>query len=278
MTVAPRRTPSRRSSCLVSHDNSELQKPDIRLRIREKLQNTHDVNILNQLSAVHICRKAAGTLQNTFFNINTPGFFGVDTEELNNKNDFDLFPADIAEKLRLDDEMNMENIEKSEENVIEIKDGKGKKHIMHSVQTPFIDVDGTRLLLGAMTDVTELEESRRVLEEEHALRDEMIQFIPFIFFAKDADNDFRYVMGNHAFEVFAGVKAGAITGKTSAEVFFSKNEAGIMPEHDREVMKNGTCIKFTEDLTAADGHIHHIMTYQEIFPGKQRTKPPLGAS
>ncbi|MDD3155504.1 MAG: PAS domain-containing protein, partial [Victivallaceae bacterium] len=264
-----------------SHDNTELQ--EARHQAEDyagKLQkSTRMWNILINSLPIHIFAKDAGNEFRYLFNNKTRAeFYGATPEELNGKNDFDLFPAEAAEKLRNDDEANMENIDKSEESMMELADSTGKKHIMHAVQTPFIDEDGTRLLLGAMIDVTELEESRRVLEEEHALRDEMIQFIPFIFFAKDADHDFRYVMGNHAFEQFVGAEPGTLPGKTSEEVFVRREEAEKMPELDRQVMEKGDCIQFAEDLTAADGKVHHMLTYKKFFRGSNGRNLLLGAS
>ena len=264
-----------------SHDNTELQEARHQAEdFAGQLQKTTRMwNILINSLPIHIFAKDAGNdFRYLFSNKTRAEFYGAEAEELNGKNDFDLFPAEVAAKLRNDDEANMADIDKSEESVIELTDSAGKKHMMHAVQTPFIDEDGTRLLLGAMIDVTELEESRRVLEVEHALRDEMIQFIPFIFFAKDADHDFRYVMGNRAFEQFVGAEPGTIKGKTSKEVFVESNEAGPMPERDREVIEKGDCIQFAEDLTSADGQVHHMLTYKKFFRGGNGRNLLLGAS
>ena len=132
--------------------------------------------------------------------------------------------------------------------------------------------------VGVIQDVTEIVLSTGKIKEQQALWEKVINAIPVMFFAKDADDSFRYVLCNRAFAAFLGKTPNQVVGKTDAELFSIPEETELFLEKDRMVMETVESESFEEDATDSKSVFHHIRTIKQPFIGPGGRKLLLGTS
>ena len=96
-------------------------------------------------------------------------------------------------------------------------------------------------------------ESQQKYIQAMRLWDIVINSLPTMFFAKDANNDFKYILCNDAFAKFIGRKKEDIIGKTDMEIFNNRGLAIPFIEKDRFVMESGKGQEFEELCFDANG-------------------------
>lgn len=125
--------------------------------------------------------------------------------------------------------------------------------------------DETNAFFGVIQNITEITGNAVKLKETQELWEQVINSIPTFFFAKDADNDFRYVLCNQAFAAFVGRKAEEVIGCTDRELFHSQQEAGWYRRKDVEIMTSDKGESFEEKSTDAAGAVHYIRSTKVPF-------------
>ena len=84
----------------------------------------------------------------------------------------------------------------------------------------------------------EAEEARRMSEDQRSLLDSLLNHMPLSVFAKDMQNDHKYVIVNRSAEKYFGHSADDMIGKTDYD-FFPRKESDLLSLKDAEVMDAG---------------------------------------
>ena len=162
-------------------------------------------------------------------------------KRLEGKTDFDFHARDCAEKYRADDEKIMQSGKRSDF-YEQLEDASGSRHWVHTIKLPLFDYKkGRKLLLGMSFDITEIVEKRNQLQEANQLLQAIQDNLPCAFFVKDADNDFRYLMGNQTYADFLSIPCEEIPGKSDFELFPSAEGARNCRISDQMAIEQGYC-------------------------------------
>ncbi len=130
---------------------------------------------------------------------------------------------------------------------------------------------------GALQNVTEIVDTAAKLKESQELWETVINAIPSMFFAKDADNEFRYAICNHAFADFLGLPVQSIIGRTDPELVHPLNRISDYLEKDREIMKVPGGSSFEENYVDGHGTTHNIQVTKIPFVSQSGHHLLLGA-
>ena len=92
--------------------------------------------------------------------------------------------------------------------------------------------------------------------DNNKLLTDVIEYLPVSIFAKDADDDFRFVLWNKQMEKMSGISKGEVLGRTDFEVFGDSDEARDFRDMDNAVMGSGSVVEIAEEVVvAASGNI-----------------------
>ncbi|MBS1370552.1 MAG: PAS domain-containing protein [Lentisphaeria bacterium] len=165
---------------------------------------------------------------------------GLPTENrLEGRSDFDIHPHDLAEKYRADDIGVIESGMKQEFDE-QYEDANGVRRCIHSIKLPLSDYRKDRkLLLGMSFDVTEIVEKRNRLQEANQLLQAIQDNLPCAFFVKDADNGFRYLMGNRTYTDFLSISGAELPGREDCELYPDPENVRACHESDLTAMEQG---------------------------------------
>ncbi|MEZ6067320.1 MAG: PAS domain-containing protein [Planctomycetaceae bacterium] len=174
--------------------------------------------------------------QLTFANRTYCELIGRPLNELVGLTDYDLFPAQLAEKYVRDDEHVaatgdvFHDIEKN------VTDGKARYFEVYKV--PVYGGDSRIAETQAIFwDVTERVETREALARERDLLQTLMDSLPDLVYVKDRES--RFVMGNRAQLRVANVERPELFERTTAHDYFPEEIADGYVAEDREVMRTG---------------------------------------
>ena len=170
-------------------------------------------------------------------------------EDLFGKSDFDIWPANLANKYYEDDlsVMNSGHSIVTEEQVF---DG-GEYRWFETFKTPVWDQEGKIIgTTGYAHDITERKRGENALKEQTALLSSLLDSIPDIVFFKDRNG--VYLGCNAEFERFVGRHSAHIVGQTDFDLV-DHELATFFREHDRIMMKLEKPRHNEELVTYADG-------------------------
>ncbi|MDD4817001.1 MAG: PAS domain-containing protein [Victivallaceae bacterium] len=122
-------------------------------------------------------------------------------------------------------------------------------------------------IVGAIQDVTEIRENAAKLKATQELWELVINSIPIMLFAKDADDGFRYAVCNQAFAEFLGKTPAEVIGRTDAELFELPGEIEQYASKDRLVMASDAGDRFEEVSTDFRGMKHFIRSFKRPITG-----------
>ena len=153
------------------------------------------------------------------------------------KSDFDLFPAEIAEKFWADDQKVLQGqaVINREEHVL---DEKGQKRWLLTSKLPLRDQDGKITgLVGIGRDITEHKQAEDALVQERSLLRILIDNLPGYVYAKDAEG--KFVMANLGVSRQLGFASpNEILGKSDFDLF-PKELATRYRAEETEMLKSG---------------------------------------
>lgn len=133
-------------------------------------------------------------------------------------------------------------------------------------------------IIGVIQDITEITRSAGKLKNSQDLWELIINTVPFFFFAKYADQDFRYALSNDAFASFVGLPAAAVPGKTDAELFQRPEDADGFRQKDLEVMQKNEPQVFMETPVDCHGNQRTLRTTKIPFLDADGRPLLLGAT
>jgi PAS domain S-box-containing protein len=189
-----------------------------------------------------------------------------DAEELVGKNDFDIAPAEMAERYRADDQAVLASGKKKsvEEEII---DAEGNRKWFETYKAPVFDAMGSVVgTVGFARDITErrtavqvLEEMSKALATSRDLLQQVIDTAPIRVFWKD--HDCRYLGCNPAFARDAGKVAPTdLIGLDDFAMSWAE-QADLYRADDQQVMVSGQPrLNFEEPQTTPDGKLIWLRT------------------
>ena len=135
-------------------------------------------------------------------------------------------------------------------------------------------------------DNTELQNARKEAEKYAAelkkntrMWDILINFLPIHIYAKDIDDEFRYVFNNRTRCRFYGVGENDLNGKTDFD-FLPAEFAARMRREDEELVVNPDILQQERsvDMQSRDGRVHHLRSIQRLFTDADGTRLLLGTA
>lgn len=156
---------------------------------------------------------------------------------------------------------------------------------MMSVAPLSSDLFGQKAIIWFSQDNSELQNARCRAEDYAAklkkatkLWDILINFLPIHIFAKNADNEFRYIFNNRSRAEFFGISVDELNGKNDFD-FLPAAVAKAMRASDENNMKNlATYETDLEELRDADGKVHVMKIIQIPFVDDDGRRILLGAA
>jgi len=163
------------------------------------------------------------------------------------KDDFALYPREIAEKFYADDQSVVRDAKPVLNREEYFIDSSGQKQWLSTSKLPLRDAHGGIVgLVGIGRDITEQKSSEDALRNERNLLRAVIENMPDLFSFKDADG--RYVLNNRAHLRSIGAERQEdVLGKTS-EAFNPPEFAEHYTEDEMEIIRTGRAMLEKEEL------------------------------
>ena len=148
------------------------------------------------------------------------------------------------------------------------------------------DIFGQDAVICFSLDNTELQNARREAEKYSAqlkkntrMWDILINFLPIHIYAKDIDNDFRYVFNNRTRCMFYGVGENELNDKTDFD-FLPHDFAERMRREDEEFVSlpDQALQERNVDMKAWNGKMQHLRCIQRVFTDEDGTRLLLGTA
>ncbi len=130
---------------------------------------------------------------------------------------------------------------------------------------------GNKSVIGVIQDITEIQKNILKLQESLALQDIIVNSLPTIFFAKNANDNFKYVLVNHALAKFLDKSPDELLGKTDKEL-------NLEVESGAAVMDMPDGAEFELRLPAPDGIMHTFQVIEKPFNGPHGERLLLGVA
>ena len=200
---------------------------------------------------IHVLRKDLDG-RFTYANQSFCELIGKPLEEVVGKTDFDLYPAELAEKYRLNDRKVAETGELFED--VEENRQDGETHYVHVMKSAVRDASGT--IIGVQLifwDVTKRKKAEAALEQERYLLNTMMDNLPHNIYFKDRES--RFIRINKALtDCFGLSDHSEALGKTDFDYFTEEHARPAMAD-EQEIMRSGRPIVEKEEReTWASGH------------------------
>lgn len=132
---------------------------------------------------------------------------------------------------------------------------------------------GDHILNGVMQDVTHVIRDQQRLEAKERFWEESINAIPVLFYAKDADDDFRYVFANRYFLDFTGKRIDEIIGKTDEEI---TPTGGKYRAEDELAVQSEDARSFENEAVAGNGAVRYFHTIKRRDVGADGRRLLMG--
>ena len=172
----------------------------------------------------------------TFVNNMVSQLLELPVSDIVGKTDYDLFPAELAEKYRKDDQA----VVKSGEPMVAIEENRtgDQRRYVEIRKSPVYDANQTiKGTLVIFWDVTEHKQAEAAVEYERYLLHSLLDNSPDNIYFKDADSHFLRV-SKSLVEKFGQTEADEVLGKTDAQ-FFTEEHARQAMEDEQQVMRTG---------------------------------------
>lgn len=189
---------------------------------------------------------------------------GLRREQMVGKTDSEIFPPSTAEAFIKGDQEVLEKggVLNYLDHYVD-KEGRARVFQLYKVVLP--QKTDRRLLLGISFDVTEIEKNRSELKENVELLRSLMDNLPCHFFVKDADNDFRFLLGNDHFENFFQKRPEDYVGKTGPEFFPSTEQAQNFRESDLSLLEKGGKTDIVSEVTGGSGEVRVFQIFKNLL-------------
>ncbi len=224
-------------------------------RLRRSERSAEYLKLLSDaLPCPIFIRELGGRGRYLFSSRDHAAHFGLKPEELIGRRDEELFgDSERSGRIRCLDRSAFSGGGRTVTLEILDEETPGGKRYLRGVSKPVRCSNGRRLLVGAATDVTELELARRKLVESEHFQNTVLDNIPIGIFLKDPADGFRYRIWNRACERLSGFSHAAMIGRTDFEADFLPGCAELFREEDCRVIESDREDSRLRDLTTVTG-------------------------
>lgn len=240
-----------------AQDITARKQAEIELRASEQKMLT----ILDNVDAYIYLKDPEGKY--LFANRRVRELWGVEMEDIVGFGDEKFFDEATTLQIRTNDREVLDKGEThtTEENNTVLATGQSFTYL--STKLPLRRADGAiYALCGVSTDISEIKNINRKLEENGLFLNSLLSAIPLPVFYKDIEG--RYLGVNQAFERFHQKSSEAFIGKT---VYDSapKELADIYFKHDRELMESGGSEIYESQIKIVDGTMRDVVFHKASF-------------
>jgi PAS domain S-box-containing protein len=176
--------------------------------------------------------------------------FDITRTEVIGKTDYELFPKDVADKLRANDRRVLnEGKPITIDETVPNSNGEMREYVVTKYPIPS-EAGRPHSLCGIATDITDQKRQLRALEETRRRFTAFMDNSPLLAWIKDADG--RYVFVNRRTLEVMQLRADQMLGKTDFDLF-PEETARSLRDHDLEVLADGTAHDFREFCPIGSG-------------------------
>lgn len=133
-------------------------------------------------------------------------------------------------------------------------------------------------LIGVMQEITEYVEQEDLLTQTRRMWELIGDALPVHLFAKNVDDDFRYVMCNKKFANFVGKTSAELLGKTDRELFSRIKDSDWFEQCDLNIVKSEEIKQFQEAVADVNGQEFQLQTLKTVSTGPRGMKLLIGVS
>ena len=226
------------------------------------------LSILNLMNSF-VFIKECDSFTYLYINKATEKMFNNESPNIIGKNDFELFPTDIAEDFRAKDLKIIKNKETSITPFEIVYNHEQKKSFwVRTTKIPIIENGEVKYIIGIADDVSlyktneeDLEFKLDQLENQQRFLQDTINHLPGIFYSKDINGNFIYV--NKAFNELINKTNDEIIGKNQFELF-PKEIAISFRETDLNIINEKKTNELEEYSTDSNNEDHYFQSFK--FP------------
>lgn len=213
----------------------ELENKDIEIKNREKEFETIFNHSFMALSIVNLDGKI------TQVNNKWKSIFVQKGSPANQKNISDIFLSEDVDKLNsLKEEMIINNIDHSREEIVLIKNGQDKFWADLSISAVKDSDNKIRYFIYSLIDINDKIEREKWFEKENKLQQYFMEYVPDSIYFKDRDS--KFIKANKATVIKMGLNSiNDLLGKTDYD-FFDDVHANIAKFDEESIISNGTSI------------------------------------
>lgn len=132
--------------------------------------------------------------------------------------------------------------------------------------------EGCPAVITALVDMTELQQRRDDLSQTRAFLDSVVETIPSIVFAKDMQEDGRYVLFNRAAELQSRHLPSPVLGRTDFDLF-PPDVAAFLRDRDLDVIRDGRARCYEFAVPGENGATRVIQTRKVPIAGRPGEPP-----
>ncbi len=130
-------------------------------------------------------------------------------------------------------------------------------------------------MIGVIQDVTEIAKSAADFKEQMDLWNAVIDALPAMIFAKDPDDNFRYVLSNRVFETSFGKRKEEVVGHTDYEIL-SDTLAEEAHQTDKRAMTAAESCEYRQIQEDHRNNQHHVQMLKKMFVSETGRRLLLG--
>ncbi len=191
-------------------------------------------SLIDRLPICVLCKDLEGHI--TYANSRFLQLMELSIDEVLGKTDFDLFPADLAEKYRADDRSVVQSDGVFE--CIERNQHDGREVFFEVRKMPMRDASGNVVGVEALFwDVTRRYRAELALEEEKYLLHQLMEHLPDSIYFKDRESRFVRTSRGQA-KKFGFESTDEVYGKTDADIF-SEEHAQAARQDELRILETG---------------------------------------